>query len=176
MLQEIDHKTKAYSEAYEELSDLITEMQDKQGAIARQFMPRIKRAVNRLAEKEADLKAAVDTNRALFDKPRTQVLYGFKVGLQKMIGKVRWKDGKAVVGKLMEVYSNWKKFVNIEYKPSADALKELSAGELKKLGVTIEDTSDVIVIRPVASEIEKLVNAFLKEKGEELEKEYQEAA
>ncbi len=176
MLQEIDRKTRDYAAAYETLSDLITEMQDKQGTIARQYMPRIKKAVNTLAEKEADLKAAVDANRGLFEKPRTQVMHGFKVGVQKMIGKVKWQNGKAVVGKLMETFTNWKKFVNIEYKPSADALKELSAAELKKLGVTVEDTSDVVVIRPVASDIEKLVNAFLKEKGEDLEKEFEEAA
>jgi hypothetical protein len=39
--------------------------------------------------------------------------------------------------------------------------------ELKKLGIIVQDTGDAVVIRPVDSQIEKLVDKLLTEKSED---------
>ena len=46
--------------------------------------------------------------------------------------------------------------------PVKEALAQLTAAELKKIGVTIEDAGDTVVIKPVDSEVDKLVDALLK--------------
>lgn len=48
-------------------------------------------------------------------------------------------------------------------KPAKDALKQLGVKDLARLGVTLIDAGDEIVIKPVDGEIDKLVNALLKD-------------
>ncbi|MBI5561297.1 MAG: hypothetical protein HY894_00350, partial [Deltaproteobacteria bacterium] len=38
------------------------------------------------------------------------------------------------------------------------------AGDLKKLGVTVEETGDAVVIKPVDGEVERVVNALLRDR------------
>ena len=47
--------------------------------------------------------------------------------------------------------------------PDKKMLAELPVNELKKLGCTVADTGDVVVIKPTDSEIEKAVAALLKD-------------
>ena len=43
-----------------------------------------------------------------------------------------------------------------------DWVQELSAAELKKIGVTVTDAGDQTVVKPVDSEVDKMVDALLK--------------
>ena len=43
-----------------------------------------------------------------------------------------------------------------------EALAQLSAAELKKIGVTLSEAGDQTVVRPVDSEVDKMVDALLK--------------
>ena len=45
--------------------------------------------------------------------------------------------------------------------PQKKALEKLSAAELKKLGVTVGDDEDVVVVRSMDSEIDKIVKLLL---------------
>jgi hypothetical protein len=58
--------------------------------------------------------------------------------------------------------------LKIEKTPVKDALCGLSAAELKSLGVMVTGTGDQVVIRTVASNVDKMVKAFLKDTEEAL--------
>ncbi len=51
--------------------------------------------------------------------------------------------------------------VRTRKEPNKQALAELPAADLKKLGVTIVDAGDEVVIRPVDGDIDRLVDALM---------------
>jgi hypothetical protein len=57
--------------------------------------------------------------------------------------------------------------IKLKETPVKDALAQLSAAELKKLGVTVSEAGDQVVVKPVDSEVDKMVDALMKEAGEE---------
>ena len=46
--------------------------------------------------------------------------------------------------------------------PSATGLQDLDAAELRKLGVTVEEAGEQVVVKPVETDVEKLVKLLLK--------------
>jgi hypothetical protein len=115
-------------------------------------------------EKKLILSNAIEESPDLFIKPRTIIFHGIKIGLEKGKGKIEWSDDDQVV-RLIE--KNFPEQVDIliqtKKKPLKKALANLSVQDLKKLGITVEDIGDIVVIRPVDSDVDKLVEALLKE-------------
>ena len=160
----IDQITKEYATEREKLSDRIRTLEDEINTLKRKRLPGIKNSVQTVLEKQEDLKAALEDSRPLFIKPRTIVFHGVKVGFQKAKGKLSWNDDAQVI-KLIKKHFPDQEDVLIKKteRPSKDALLNLSAENLKKIGVTISETGDVVVIKSTDSEIDKFVEALLKE-------------
>ena len=59
-----------------------------------------------------------------------------------------------------------KDLVKITETPIKSALSKLSGDELKRLGVTVEDAGDEVTIKPLDSDIDKIVAALLDDKGD----------
>ena len=174
-LSDIEKLTKAFAEARQQLADRVRALEDEIIAVKRRRLPVIKSTVNIVLEKQSFLKAAVEESRGLFVKPRTMVFHGVQVGLQKSKGKISWSDDEQVV-KLIKKHLPDQADVLIKTieKPVKDALKNLPAADLKKIGVTVNETGDQIVIKSTDGEIDKFVDTLLKE--ESLDKVKEEAA
>ncbi len=54
-----------------------------------------------------------------------------------------------------------REYKSIKRTPIRAALEQLSAAELKRIGVSIKDDDDQVVIRDTANEIDKIVSALL---------------
>jgi len=171
-LSEIERSTKAYADARDKLAATLKKLEDQIEALKRQYMPGIKVQVGIAKEMEAHLKAELEDSKALFVKPRTIIMHGIKVGFEKGKGKIEIADNDQVV-KLIEKHfpDQVDVLIKTTKKPVKKALANLTVAELKKLGITVEDTGDVVVIKPVDSLVEKLVDKLLKEKKEEQEQE-----
>jgi hypothetical protein len=167
-LATIDRFTKEYADARQTLADRVQTLNDGIEEFKRKLLPGIKKAVNTAAEKKAVLSSAVQDGAHLFAKPRTVVMYGVKVGLEKGKGTIDWDDGDQVI-KLIKKYFPDQADVLIKKteKPIKKALAQLSVQELKKLGITVEETGDQVVIKGTDSEVDKLVKALLKEDEKE---------
>jgi hypothetical protein len=166
-LGQIETSTKSYADARDKLAATLQKLDDQIEALKRQFMPGIKTQVNIAKEMEAHLKAELEDSKGLFVKPRTLIMHGIKVGFEKGKGKIEFADSAQVV-KLIEKNFSDQADVLIKTKktPVKKALSGLSAAELEKLGIIVDDTGDAVVIKPVDSQIEKLVDKLLKEKDE----------
>ncbi len=170
-LSEIEQKTKDYADARSVLGDRVQRLNDEIEAIKKRLLPGIKKAVEIAAERKAILKASIEEGSSLFVKPRTIVAHGVKVGLEKGKGKVEWEDDDQVV-KMIEKHFPDQADVLIKTKktPVKKALSQLTVAELKKLGITVEETGDQVVIKGTDSDVDKLVKALLKEhENEEME-------
>jgi hypothetical protein len=167
-LGEIERLTKDYADWRVQLSEAVLVAEHEIAALKRQHVVAIKRKVEAVAERQAALKAAIEESPELFRKPRTMIIHGVKIGFQKEKGKISWDDKDQVVRLIKKHFPEQADvLIKTVEKPIRDALQQLPAADLKRIGVTIGETGDVVVIKSTDSEIDKLVNALLKEDDEE---------
>jgi len=163
-LGDIEILTKKFSDARQVVADRVRALEDELQAIKRRRMPGIKNAVNAVIGQQSGLKAALEESRTLFVRPKTMVINGIKVGFQKAKGKISWADDDQVV-KLIEKYlpDQAEILIKTTKVPIKKALEQLSAADLKKIGVTVNETSDHVVIKSTDDEIDKFIDGLLKE-------------
>jgi len=166
-LNEIEVKAKAYSLAREALAGAIDCLQEEIGAAKRRCLPIIKRCVEKAKERRAELAAAIDESAELFVKPRSVIMHGVRVGFQKAKGKIEFDDPDQVVKLVRKHFpEQFDVLVKTVERPVKDALAQLPAADLKRLGITVEETGDVVLIKDTASDVDKLVEALLKDEEE----------
>lgn len=164
-LNDIERATQAYAEARGTLAAHVQDLNSEIEQAKRSKLAAIRRAVARAAEKQAELNALLVDNRALFNKPKTRVLHGVKVGFQKQPGVIEIADEAATLARIKKMFSDDQEMLDLliktTEKPIKDALGELPGEKLKKLGVKVTDDTDKVIIKPADSEVDKIVNALL---------------
>ena len=169
-INEIDFKTKLFADARARLADRIRELNDAVEAAKRRHLPEIKKVLALAAERSLDLQSAIESAPELFVKPRSLVLHGVKVGFQKAKGKLAWASVERVVKLVREHFpKQFDVLVKTEYKPVKKALQMLPAADLKKLGITVAADGDEVLIKDTNTDVDKFVDALLKEATEEVE-------
>ncbi len=162
-MNDIDRATRAYAEARELLTQRTAALRDGMEALKRNELPGIKRALEKATARQAELQALLESAPDLFVKPRTVVLHGVKVGFEKGKGKIEFDDAvrvcKLIKSKLPEKADV---LIDTVEKPVKKALAQLTVAELKSLGCTVQADGDVVVIRPIDSELDKLVQALMR--------------
>ena len=162
-LETISKNAEVHAQARNLLAERVTALTDAQAALRREHLPGIKRALARAAETEAALRALVEANPGCFIRPRTQVFAGIKVGYAKGKGALSFDDADSVVARIKKhLPEQADVLIRTKEAPVKEALAQLTVAELKKIGVTIEDAGDTVVIKPVDSEVDKMVDALLK--------------
>lgn len=163
-LSEIEKQTQLYENRRQKLAAVIQQMNNELEYIKKQFIPQIKRLVGAAAEEKEALRQMIEDAPELFVKPRTLVLHGIKVGFQKQKGTIEITDaGLAVMMIHKHFPDRAEELIKTTEKPNKTALAELTVGELKKLGITVEETGDAVIIKATDSDVDKLVAALLKE-------------
>ncbi len=115
---------------------------------------------------EEDLRCAIAAAPELFDKPRTRVLHGIRMGYQKGKGGLEIADEETTV-KLIRKHcpDKFDALVKVIERPIRKALQNLDAGLLKKLGIGILGTGDVIVLAATDGDLDKLIKALQGDDG-----------
>jgi hypothetical protein len=169
-LEAIDGLALAYSDRRAVLLGLLHGLDRELAALKKKHLPALKRQVAAAAECEHELRAAIEAAPELFDKPKTQVLHGIKVGYRKGKGTIEWEDDAALVALIKKKFPDHvgELIITTEV-PSATGLQDLDAAELRKLGVTIAEAGEQVVVKAVETDLEKLVKALLKDAREEAE-------
>lgn len=163
-INEIEKLTKDFSEARRALAEKVHDIEDQMNAIKRRYLSALRKLIEAAAERSALLKSAIEESPELFEKPRTFIFHGVKVGMQKQKGELLWDDNDKVVELIKKYFKDQvDMLIKTVETPLKKPLAQLSAADLKKLGVTVEKDSDVVVIKSTDSEIDKLVSALLKD-------------
>lgn len=162
-LAEIERLCKDYSLARAALKEKVEALNDEIERLKRQRLPQIRKAVELASEKHKALLMAVEDSADIFQKPKTQIFHGIEVGFRKGRGQLQWEDEDQLIKLIHKYYpESWENYIKVIEKPLKTALSQLSVQELKRLGVTVIETGDEIVIKATDTEIDKLVNALLK--------------
>jgi aspartate oxidase len=163
-LGDIERLTKEYAEFRNSLSAKVQTLEDEINAAKRRHMAAIKKTVATVMERRSRLKSAIEESPELFRKPRTMIIHGIKVGFQKAKGEIRWVDAAQVVKLVKKHFPELAEtLIKTTETPVKAALGQIPAADLKRIGVTIEDDGDVVIIKGTDSEVDKFVEALLKD-------------
>lgn len=151
-----------YDGACAELEEMIAALEADLEAVKAKHLRGLKKQAAIVAAREAELTSAVEASPGQFEKPRTLVIHGCKIGYTNSTGSVAFEDEEQVV-KLIEKHfpKRFDELVKTEHTPRKDALRTLLAGELAKLGCRIDGAGDVVLVKRVAGDVEKLINKLI---------------
>jgi predicted ATPase len=85
-LAEIEKKTQDYAAARENLNSLVWLLNEKIKDLKEEHLPAIREAAAETANRKETLNAALSDSKDLFQKPKTLIIMGIKVGFKKMTG------------------------------------------------------------------------------------------
>jgi len=169
-MQEIEQFAAKFSARREALAGSMMAFREEQSALERKHFGRLHRLAVQMKEAQAELHAAIVQSPEHFDKPRTVILHGIKVGFGKGRGKIEWEDDDQVVKLIHRHFPEQAELlIQTVEKPLKGPLAQLSVAELKRLSITVEETGDAVVIKPIDSEIDKALKALIKELPKEVE-------
>jgi hypothetical protein len=166
----IEASAKRFADARAELGDVVRLLNDQVEALKRAALPDIKRGVAKAAAAHGKLRDLLEAGPGLFVKPRTVIFHGIKVGYEKGKGKIECADPDKSVALIEKLFPDQAEtLICVKKSLVKSALANLSVGDLKRIGCTIEETADMIIIRPTDSGVDKIVTALLKEATEEVQ-------
>jgi hypothetical protein len=130
--------------------------------LKREHIRGIKSAVLSMAEARAALEEAIKAAKPQFAKPRTRTLHGVTVGFRKLIGKLTFSDAADVVKRIKQHFPAMVKvLVQTVEVPVKEAIEQLPAADLKRIGCEISESGDQLVCKMAGTDVEKVVAALL---------------
>lgn len=166
-MAQIEDAAKRYAAARGMLTDICSAFNKDLDLTKARYVPQLRGAVGLAKEREAELQAMLAESGELFVKPKTVIFHGIKVGYQKAKGKMEFDDPDQVVKLIRKHFPEQADvLIATSEKPAKEALAQLTAAELKRLGVTVVESGDQILIKDTAGEVDKLVAALLKDESE----------
>ncbi|MDP1860249.1 MAG: hypothetical protein Q8K82_16350 [Gemmatimonadaceae bacterium] len=169
-LLDIESLAKGYADRRGLLADRLRALDHDLLLVKRKHMKELKRHVALVAETQLMLSEAIKESPDLFEKPKTRILHGIKVGFRKGKGKIEWEDDAQLVALIKKKFPDFvDDLILTTEMPSAIGLQELDAAELRKLGVTVEEAGEQVVVKAVETDVEKLVKLLLKGAMDEAE-------
>lgn len=163
-LAEIDSAAKRYAAARALVSERMQALQEEIAAAQRRKIAGIKGAAETAAALQQELRDLIAAAPELFVQPRSYVLHGIKCGFLKGKGAIVWDDNARTCALIRRHLPEQADVLIItEEKPSADALRQLDARDLARIGARIEGTDDQVIVKATDSAIDKLVAKLLSE-------------
>ncbi|MDE2107057.1 MAG: host-nuclease inhibitor Gam family protein [Patescibacteria group bacterium] len=159
---QIETGCERYEKASAVLEQLIADLELDLAAVKQKHLRAIKKQAAEVAACQAELGSLVESAPELFTKPRTITVHGIKVGFILSAGRLEFDDEATVISLIKKLRKDDADlFIRSTDEVNKDALKTLTPAELKKLGCWIEGAGDMVVLKRVAGEVEKLINKLI---------------
>ncbi len=171
-MQEIDRLAQEYAAAREVLAGTKLAIDEETAALKRKYLSRVRRLVEAGKAASAALSAAIAASPELFQRPRTVIMHGVRLGIVKSRGELAWDDEAQVIRRIRQQLPSDQAELLIRVKESVAkaAVYDLSAVDLKRLGIRIEGDGDVVTIKDAAGDLDKWLDALLAEEPEAVER------
>lgn len=152
-----------------ELADLVAKIDTKQRAVLTEYRAELRAAYGRTAGAQASLQAVVQEHPECFEKPRTLVLHGVKFGYVKGAGRLVINDEAKTIAlirkQLDEAQANL--LIKVVESINKKAAGNLTASELRKIGMHVEEAGDRVVLSYVDGALDELLNRLLADAKDE---------
>jgi hypothetical protein len=163
----IEGKAREYSVARGALVELVNGLHNEIEQAKKKYLGAIRKQVVKTKDTESALAALVERSADLFVKPKTLTFHGVKVGFGKLPGKIEFDSADKLVARIERIYKGdetmLEQLLIIKKKPSKEGLEKLDVPALQKLGVSVQDAGERVIVKSVDGEVDKLVAALLKD-------------
>lgn len=175
-MSHVESSAKRYADAHAQLVERVQALHAAIEAVKREHLRGIKSAVASTAERHDVLRTIVEGAPQLFRKPRSVVLHGVRVGYAKAKGSIKVPDEERTLTLIRKHFPDQVETLIRTYEePVKAALANLAVDDLMRIGCKVTGTGDVVLIKPVDSEVDKLVAALLKDATESFSEQAEEA-
>ncbi len=149
----------------EKLTDIVTDLNKALSDLKAAYLKQLKAAVKRTAAKHHDLAELITAAPGLFVRPKSLVFHGIQVGYGKRPGGVKIEDPQATLKLIKKHFEKDIQDLLIKTKETLKkkAIGSLTVADAKKIGATIVNATDGIIIRPVDTAVDDLVDALLED-------------
>lgn len=167
-MDEIARIAKEFADARQVLRERSQALKDDLETIRRRRLLGIRNAVATSKECRARLIAAIEESKPLFKRPKTQIFHGIKCGVPTSRGTLEWDNSETVIKRLEKLFPDEAEMaIKIEKSLLKKPLGQLAADTLKRIGVRIIPAKEYICAQPTDDQVDKLVDALLKDSPEE---------
>lgn len=161
-IQTITKLTQEFAAAHAELNYLGQTIDAEIATMKVEHAARFRALSAKVRERHAKLSTAIGEAPELFEKPRTMVIAGVRVGLAKGKGGIEYGDPDDVVRRIEKQYGEESdQYLHVKKCPDKEALEKLPTGDLMKLGCAVVNAGDKPVIKPLDGEMTTLAKSLL---------------
>ena len=164
-IEDIEALARLYGRLARELTKVGTEMDAALTDLAEPWVRQLRCLAPRVAAAREQLEAAIAAAPECFVRPRSLVIDGIKLGLQKQRGKVTFADETATIGRIRRQLpeAQAELLLRVQESVHKPAVYDLSVADLQRLGITVADDSDQPFARVAESEAQKLIAQLLRQ-------------
>ena len=167
-LEDITEDARRLAETRAHLGGLMQTLSAGIEAMKAEHMPDIRSAIQAATAAWQALELGIQLNPQLFAKPRTVAAHGITFGLEKGKGAITITNPDKTVQLIRKhLPEQADVLIATQEVPVKKALAQLSASDLKRIGATVTDATDRVVIRPAPSDVDKLVKALVRAEVDE---------
>lgn len=162
-LDDLNDAARLLADARARLGALVQALEADLAAMRAEQMPAIRAAIETASCAWKALEAGIVLNPQLFVRPRTVAAHGITFGIEKGKGSVEFADPErtcALIRKHLPEQAGT--LIVTREMPLKKAVAQLSVADLKRIGATVVDAGDQVVIRPAPSDVDKLVRALVR--------------
>lgn len=164
MLADLEARVRRYAAKRLALRSRVDGLRAEVDAARRKRLPAIRRSVEEVAAARGELEAAIAANPDAFVRPRTLVIEGVRIGFTRQKGRLVIADRERLLALIRRHFPEQAAvLIKTTEAPVRAALARLPPSDLERLGVTVEDTGDAVVIKPTDGDVEKVVEALLED-------------
>lgn len=163
-LSDIEKAARDFSAKSKVLRNYYEQLNSEVDAVKSKYLEDIKAASVEAGESYQMLLTLINDAHDLFKEKKSMTVSNVKFGYQKKKGKIEIINEDATINKLKELYGdNAALYINTKLSVVKKALDSLPASDLKKLGINIVQDTDVAFIKITDDEVQKLIEAIVKE-------------
>lgn len=168
----IDLLARQYADAQTDLEGLTNELRALIETGTRKAWPELRKATTRAAERYDALLAAVADAKDAFDKPKTRILHGIRVGYRKAQDTVQVLNAENTVALIKKAIPEQQDvLISITERPVMDGLMQLDDATLKRIGCRRVPGGDAPFAKLAETDLDKVVAALMKAAIEKAEAE-----
>lgn len=162
-LSQIEKLAEKYNATITDLFATAKEVEAEIEAIQAAYRAALEKKIKAAAKAEQTLRDKVEAHPELFEKPRTHVLAGIKVGFQKGTDKLVIDDPEKTCELIRKVFpDSLDTMLKTTITPVVAAIKNLAPKQLKSIGARLDEGEDEVVVKATDSAVAKAVSAHLK--------------
>jgi hypothetical protein len=167
-LQTIETHVSVYAARRDRLAAELGVLNNEIERLKAEHLPRLRTLANDTAAAKLLLRGALEAAPEIFAKPRTRIIHGVKVGYTKQKGKVAIDDEAAVIKRIRKLLpvDQAELLIRVREHVHKPGCYDLTAADLKRLGIRVAEDEDAVVIKPTDGEIDKLVDTLLDDAGD----------